>query len=379
MTTPRRGFNGRIAASAQRTRCPLINPLLQSLSASQFATTLAKQAMLLCGAVLCCALLPPAAQALNRAQLGVIVNTRDPQSVAVAEYYAKQRHIPADNIIRVSFTPIENHMTRARFDLIRAQVVQQTLPHIQAYAITWTMPYRVECMSITSALTFGFDPSFCADGCHPTRPSPYFNATGRMPFTQHGTRPAMLIAGRSFEDAKALIDRGIASEGTFPSGTAYLLTTSDGSRNVRSVSFPLVEKMLRGPRVRASSLMQDELLDAQDVLFYFTGKSRVEGLDTLRFMPGAVADHLTSFGGDLMGNGQMSALRWLEAGATGSYGTVVEPCNMREKFPFPPVVIQRYLRGETLIEAYWKSVLMPGQGVFIGEPLAAPYRQPGAH
>jgi hypothetical protein len=26
-----------------------------------------------------------------------------------------------------------------------------------------------------------------------------------------------------------------------------------------------------------------------------------------------------------------------------------------------------------LIEAYWKSVLMPGQGVFIGEPLARPY------
>jgi hypothetical protein len=27
-----------------------------------------------------------------------------------------------------------------------------------------------------------------------------------------------------------------------------------------------------------------------------------------------------------------------------------------------------------LIEAYWKSVQMPGQGLFVGEPLAAPYR-----
>jgi hypothetical protein len=32
-----------------------------------------------------------------------------------------------------------------------------------------------------------------------------------------------------------------------------------------------------------------------------------------------------------------------------------------------------YLQGETLIEAYWKSVQMPGQGVFIGEPLARPF------
>jgi hypothetical protein len=54
---------------------------------------------------------------------------------------------------------------------------------------------------------------------------------------------------------------------------------------------------------------------------------------------------------------------------------VVEPCNLPEKFPFVPVVTSRYLRGETLIEAYWKSVLMPGQGIFIGEPLAAPFRK----
>ena len=27
------------------------------------------------------------------------------------------------------------------------------------------------------------------------------------------------------------------------------------------------------------------------------------------------------------------------------------------------------------IEAYWKSVAWPGQGVFIGEPLARPYRR----
>jgi hypothetical protein len=32
-----------------------------------------------------------------------------------------------------------------------------------------------------------------------------------------------------------------------------------------------------------------------------------------------------------------------------------------------------YLQGETLIEAYWKSVQMPGQGLFIGEPLARPF------
>jgi hypothetical protein len=69
----------------------------------------------------------------------------------------------------------------------------------------------------------------------------------------------------------------------------------------------------------------------------------------------------------------MSVLDWLEAGAAGSYGTVVEPYNITAKFPHPGVLVDRYTRGETLIESYWKSVAMPGQGVFVGEPLARPY------
>jgi hypothetical protein len=36
-------------------------------------------------------------------------------------------------------------------------------------------------------------------------------------------------------------------------------------------------------------------------------------------------------------------------------------------------VIERYTDGESLIEAYWKSVAWPGQGLFVGEPMASPY------
>ncbi len=142
----------------------------------------------------------------------------------------------------------------------------------------------------------------------------------------------------------------------------------------------LVEQMIRG-RIYGRTMKQDAVKYATDVLFYFTGVANVAGLETLRFVPGAIADHLTSSGGDLTdrGSGQTSALRWLEAGATGSYGTVVEPCAFAQKFPSPVVAIGRYLQGETLIEAYWKSVLMPGQGIFIGEPLAAPFRRPRPH
>jgi uncharacterized protein (TIGR03790 family) len=108
-------------------------------------------------------------------------------------------------------------------------------------------------------------------------------------------------------------------------------------------------------------------------MFYETGTVNVRHLESLQFLPGALADHLTSAGGDLLGQSQMSSLRWLEAGATASYGTVSEPCNHWQKFPNPAVLLKHYLAGDTAVEAYWKSVAWPAQGLFIGEPLAAPY------
>jgi len=324
--------------------------------------------------------LPLLARALDHTQLAVIINTQDPLSVQIGEYYAAKRSILFQNLIRVAIPTGKASLTREEFDAVKAQVDKQTLPQVQAYALTWAEPYRIGCMSVTTAFAFGYDPAYCAEGCKLSQPSRYFNSPSTLPFTQLKMRPTMAIAATSFERAKELIDRGVESDGSFPPGTAYLLSTSDKARNVRSSSYPVVEQMIRG-RIYGRTMKQDAVKYANDVLFYFTGVANVAGLETLRFVPGAIADHLTSSGGDLTdsGSGQTSALRWLEAGATGSYGTVVEPCAFTQKFPSPVVAIGRYLQGETLIEAYWKSVLMPGQGIFIGEPLARPFRRPGPH
>jgi len=323
----------------------------------------------------CVVTAPIPAAALGPDQLAVIVNTADPFSVEIGEYYARRRRIPRANVIPITLPTGLEEISRRDFEAGKAQLDARVPPTIQALALAWTTPFRVECLSITTAFAFGFDPAFCAQGCRPTRPSPYFDSPSRAPFRELGLRPTMLLAGQSVARAKAMIDRGIVSDGTFPPGTAYLLSTSDRARNTRAAGYAQIEAL--GRRVRVERIDADELRDRDDVLFYFTGLVAVSGLETLRFRPGAVADHLTSTGGVLTGHDQMSALRWLEAGATASYGTVVEPCNFRSKFPQPAVVIGRYTRGETLLEAYWKSVASPGQGVFVGEPLAAPFRTRG--
>lgn len=310
--------------------------------------------------------------ALDAEQLGVVVNDDDPDSVAIAAYYQEKRGIPAANLIHVRFRPGRAALTREEFVNLKRQVDRRTPKAVQAYALTWAQPYRVDCMSITSAFAFGFDPAYCASGCKPTKPSAYFNSSVTQPWNAYRMRPAMSLAAAGVAEAKKLIDRGVAADGSDPAGTAYLVSTADRNRNVRAADYATLRARLHSV-LPVEIVETDALENRRDVMFYFTGIAQVAGLDSNAFLPGAVGDHLTSAGGDLFGGSQMSSLKWLEAGATGSYGAVVEPCNFPAKFPAPGVLMAHYLQGETLIEAYWKSVQMPGQGVFIGEPLARPY------
>ena len=310
---------------------------------------------------------------LGPKDLALVINSQDPLSERIGLHYRKARSIPDAQVIRVSFPPGISNLPPARFLAVRRNILARTPSHVQVYALAWAAPYRVGCQSITSALSFGLDPAWCAQGCRATKLNP-LHARGevRRPWNELRFRPSMMLAATTYEHAVRLIDRGVASDGQAPSGTAYLLSTSDSARNVRAAGYGPIRQAFAS-RFRIQILEQDRLEQVKDVMFYFTGLANVPGLDGLRFRPGAVADHLTSLGGQLTDSPQMSSLRWLEAGATGSYGTVVEPCNLRSKFPDPGLVLTYYLRGDTLIESYWRSVAMPGQGVFIGEPLARPW------
>ena len=310
---------------------------------------------------------------LSPQELAVIVNDSDPLSVRIGAYYQRARGIPEQNVLHVAFAPGRASMSREEFASVKASVDADTPAQVQAYAITWSSPWRVGCMSVTSAFAFGFDPRLCSSRrCATTRPSPLFRSATNSPWTAFNIRPTMAIAATGFEAARALIDRGVQSDDTRPPGTAYLVVTGDKARDVRSVHFTATERRM-DRWITTEIVHSPALQNRDDVLFYFTGATRVPFLDTLQFVRGAIADHLTSAGGKLTGSRQMSALRWLEAGATGSYGTVVEPCNHPGKFPDPGLAMESYGAGRTLLEAYWQSVQQPGEGIFIGEPLAAPF------
>lgn len=315
---------------------------------------------------------------LTNRELGLIINDDDPYSVQVGAHYARARGIPVNQILHVS-VPVKGSLSAAEFAQLKERVDAFFGDRVQALAMAWKVPYAVECNSITGAMTLGFDPGLCKTStCAASRPSAYFGSRSIRPWRDHGMRLSMLLAASDVSQATALIDRGVRSDGTLGRKGAlpanvHFVSTSDRVRSVRERLFP--------PAGLVPNFGLDVFLDKSDaldkpqrVVMYLTGAEQVRKLDEVQFLPGALADHLTSFGGLLdRPTGQMNVLSWLDAGATASYGTTSEPCAHLQKFPHPQALLLFYAQGATAIEAYWKSVAWPQQGLFVGEPLAAPF------
>ena len=134
------------------------------------------------------------ATALEARDLALIVNDNDDLSRRIADYYQKKRHIPVEQVIHIRLPLRRAILTSGEFEKIKQRVDEQTPEHVQAFALTWLQPFRVECMSITTAFAAGFDPAFCAEGCTMTRKSPYFASEDGRPYDKYGWRPTMVLA-----------------------------------------------------------------------------------------------------------------------------------------------------------------------------------------
>ena len=308
----------------------------------------------------------PASAAVTNKSLVVVVNVNDADSVAAGMRYLQVHDIAPERLIQVKL-PVQDVLSAQEFFAFQATLDRQLPADTAGLAMVWQRPYRVDCMSITSAVAFRGDRAACASQCGLTRTSPWvFDPDGRQKNTR-GVLRSMLVTGGDLEETLALINRAATPRLNLGSVQALLVRSGDRARDVRGSDFRALHK--NPPAGLNIQLLNQFPSDAAGVMFYFTGAVRVPHLDQIDFLPGSVADHLTSFGGRLYGSSQMSVLEWIRAGASGSYGAVVEPCNHVNKFPNPNLLVPHYAGGSTLLEAYWASVEMPGQGLFVGDPL----------
>lgn len=329
---------------------------------------------------------PSGPTALGPSDLAVLIAEGDATSESIARAYQQARGIPEANMLRVTLPTRTDVISSEAFNTVKAGIDARLPAGVQATLITWTAPSRVEgscAMGITSAMALGFDARYCGR-CVATATTPYYNSGSARPFADFGLRPSMMLGAATLVEAQVLINRGVAADRRMTSGsteaTAWLVRTSDPARNAREADFRALARTTV-PRLQihfvdnTAGTGNDEIAGRSNLLFYFTGLARVAQAASNTWLPGAAADHLTSYGGVLPdGFGeQMPITEWLRAGATASYGTVEEPCAYEQKFPRASVMVNRYRQGDTLIEAYWKSVQWPGQGLFVGEPLARPW------
>ncbi|MCA9300602.1 MAG: TIGR03790 family protein, partial [Phycisphaerales bacterium] len=177
--------------------------------------------------------------------------------------------------------------------------------------------------------------------------------------------------GNTIDEVIDLIHRSVASDGTRPDGTFYFMNNEgDAARNVRAVEFPDAIAALATLGRTGEQIDAIMPLGRDDCLGIMTGSANPD-IDnpTYTLIPGAFADHLTSYAGRFNTDSQVKMSRWIANGASGSLGAVQEPCNYRGKFPRPKVHAS-YASGLTLGEAVVRAgTFIPFQMLLYGDPL----------
>ncbi|MBK8978404.1 MAG: TIGR03790 family protein [Planctomycetes bacterium] len=186
--------------------------------------------------------------------------------------------------------------------------------------------------------------------------------------------------GSTVDAVLAYLARAAAADGTRPSGTFCFMANDDVRAATRAPMFDRTVAALRALGLGAEVLTkgtgdQDGVLPRgrTDVLGVCAGIASFDWSTCgSTFAPGALAEHLTSFGAHFGTAGQTKCVKFLEAGAAGTCGTVAEPYAVPHKFPAPWMHVH-YARGCAFAEALYQSVAGPYQLLVLGDPLARPF------
>jgi uncharacterized protein (TIGR03790 family) len=323
----------------------------------------------------------------------VVVNQNSTNSVQLGNYYCERRGVPPQNLLRINWTGGNATWNRSNFEtnllnpLVSVLSSRGLTNQVDYVVLSMDIPYQLTAAdginSTTAALFYGFKPDDLGDSCSlPTASSNSYAASEgifrQTPPIAAGSNSWLvtMLTSSNLAQAKAIIDRGVASDGAFPTQTVWLAKSSDVARNVRYLEF---DNTIFDTRVTGDfSVMRtnsNSPYGLTNLLGYQTGLYQFNILSNA-FVPGAIADSLTSYAGLIyQPNDHTTLLVFLNAGACGSYGTVWEPCNYLQKFPSPQVYFYQ-ARGFSLAECYYQSLVNPYQGLIVGEPLAAPFARP---
>ena len=180
--------------------------------------------------------------------------------------------------------------------------------------------------------------------------------------------------GNTVEEVISYLTRSAEADGSHPRGTIYYMKNSNVRSTTREPGFEPAVKELKELGIAAEIVSGTIPSDKSDVQGLMVGTSDFDWAKSgSKIQPGALCEHLTSFGGVLRKNaGQTPLTEFLKYGAAGATGTVTEPYAIQDKFPLPAVQVH-YARGCSLAEACYQSVAGPYQLLIVGDPLCQPW------
>jgi hypothetical protein len=330
----------------------------------------------------------------------VLYDQDDEDSVAVANYYQQARAIPEPNMVPYTFFPPgRTSFTRTHlWDLVlhlRGIVQDRGLAgRLNGIAIAGTTPLLGAEGQLSLQCGLYASPNF-------TDAAPFSSSQANWAFRNMapdvatelrddvgfgaGNPPQRYwpvsfvgftgLAGNTPEEVFALIDRSKAADGVRPDGVIYWPMNNDVRSTTRAWMIRDVTNAWNalGARFRVTS--GDFVTGRPDIAGEIVGSITADlGLSGNRYLPGAWADHLTSYGGvmNYFIPGQAPASSWIRAGAYGAAGTTAEPYATGAKFPHPH--LHTHLRnGATLAEAFWESIQTLAEIVCLGDPLMQPW------
>ena len=335
----------------------------------------------------------------------VLANADSEDSVEVARQFMQARHVPEVNLVRLSMPKALGQasaglkpeaFTRLIWQPACRQARERGIDdHILAWVYSVDFPVRITTQPEMSIQGLTFlrnrlpDPREVEKG---TYASPLFagprNAVGRAHESQtfdvlhrwlrdEMPLPSMMLGvtgkrGNTMAAVLECLQRGVAADGTKPKATVFLGKSPNVRSTCREWQYGVARRDLFQLGVR-TEVVRKLPRQATDIIGILMGAENVSP-PRRGYLPGCVAEHLTSASAVFHSDHQTKLTVWIEAGATASAGAVTEPYANWKKFPCAHVFVH-YATGCSIMESFFQAIRCPLQILLVGEPLAAPWAE----
>jgi uncharacterized protein (TIGR03790 family) len=325
----------------------------------------------------------------------VVKNLNSADSVAIADYYASKRKLPAENVYSVRITDVEECSYKEYAEKLMGplkEFLKRLNRPIDYIVLTKGIPIRTHegpgGGNSVDGLLVMMDSNDRPDEPQSVgnRVNPYYGVAERFSHARWGIYLVTRLIGYTRADCLRLVDNSLAAKpAAKPSGT-FLLHTGPGHNDE---GFKSINDGMRKANEILTSRKMSSLLstgntfpgDRKDLMGYYSWGSNDLKFDkraynSLGFAPGGIAETAVSTSARTFADPKMpwqSLIADLVAqGVTGCKGYVSEPGIMA--MAHADILFDRYTAGFNLAESFYSATwLIRCKEVVIGDPICAPY------